>query len=213
MAAAMRATRGAVSVVPTTSRIPLVPKRRGAGGMPVREGLSYKTQKGIPDPPLGAVVAPPRWLADEMVGRLARYLRFVGCDAEYVRGLSDEEILGRALAEDRVLLTRDRALARRAPRVVLIDSPDVEAQWRAVRAAWPGLPTEVRFERCSLCNGLLAPYIRGSDPAAEQIAPPPAAGVDRPLFRCDRCAHLYWEGSHTDQIRSRIASWCRASVP
>jgi len=27
-----------------------------------------------------------------MVGRLARYLRFVGCDTVYARGMSDDEI-------------------------------------------------------------------------------------------------------------------------
>jgi len=146
-----------------------------------------------------------------MVGRLARYLRFVGCDTVYVRGLPDDEILARARAEDRILVTRDRALARRAPHSVLIESPDVESQWRALRTARPDLPTEVRFDRCTRCNGLLEAYERGAEPDRELGLPPIGSGPPRPIFRCGECGHLYWEGSHTDQIRSRIAAWSGAS--
>lgn len=158
-------------------------------------------------------MAESRWLADEMVGKLARYLRFVGCDTAYVRGLSDDEVLARALAEDRVLLTRDRALARRASRAVLLDSPQVEAQWKSVRTAFPELPTEVRFDRCTECNGCLVPYSVGSEPRRESGIPPEILGGSRTIFRCASCGHLYWEGSHTRQIRARIAAWAGRPPP
>jgi len=152
-------------------------------------------------------VAGTRWLADEMVGRLARYLRFVGCDTEYVRGLTDEEILRRARTENRVILTRDRRLAARATRALLLESPHLPDQWKAVRTAFPEVPAGVRFERCTECNGLLETV---GDPATQ----PKVEGVpwDRvagglPLFRCTSCGHYYWEGSHTAEIRARIASW------
>ncbi len=149
----------------------------------------------------------PRWLADEMVGRLARYLRFVGGDVVYVRGLSDEQILARAAEEDRVLLTRDRALAQRSSRALLLTSPRLEDQWKAVRAAWPDLPTDVRFERCTECNGPLAPYTRGTDPRREAGVPPVRPGVELELRACSECGHLYWEGSHTARIRAQLAAW------
>jgi uncharacterized protein len=152
-------------------------------------------------------VAPPRWLADEMVGRLARYLRFVGCDTTYARGLSDDEILSQARAEGRVILTRDRNLASRAERSLFLESPTLADQWRTVRSAYPDLPIEVRFERCTLCNGRL-------EKTTEPFPEPRADGVpwDRvarglPLFRCGTCDHYYWEGSHTADIRARLATW------
>ncbi|MGA8711052.1 MAG: Mut7-C RNAse domain-containing protein [Thermoplasmata archaeon] len=155
----------------------------------------------------------PRWLADEMVGRLARYLRFVGCDTTYARGLSDDEILSQARADGRVILTRDRNLASRAERSLLLESSTLADQWRAVHSAYPDLPTEVRFERCSLCNASLD---RVSEPPPE----PRADGVpwDRfarglPLFRCPSCGHYYWEGSHTADIRARLASWTEGAPP
>jgi uncharacterized protein len=158
-------------------------------------------------------VTPPRWLADEMVGRLARYLRFVGCDTAYVRGLSDDEILEQARSDGRVILTRDRQLAGRADHALLLESPTLADQWRAVRSAYPDLPTEVRFERCSLCNGLIAPAPgRSADRGAEGV---PWDRVDRglPLYRCTVCGHYYWEGSHTADIRARLATWSGVNAP
>jgi hypothetical protein len=169
--------------------------------------------KGYSGTVLGEPVSSPRWLADEMVGRLARYLRFVGCDTAYAQGLSDDEILDRARAEDRVILTRDRRLAARAERALLLGSPDLAEQWRAVHAAFPDLPTEVRFERCTECNGRLEPTV--APPPQDRTEGVPWDRVDRglPLFRCASCGHLYWEGSHTAEIRTRLASWTEGPSP
>ncbi len=148
-----------------------------------------------------------------MLGRLARYLRFVGCDTEYVRGLSDDELLGRAQAEDRTVLSRDRGLARRSPRVFLLKSPAISEQFRAVRRAWPEVPAEPQFVRCTVCNGRLAPYRRGTDRSREAGLPPGMDATTRSLFACDVCGHLYWDGSHTARIRERLRAWSEEPSP
>jgi len=152
-------------------------------------------------------VPAPKFLADEMVGRLARYLRFVGCDTVYVRGLSDDEILHRLRDDPRMLLTRDRALARRASSALLLVSPSLEAQWRAVRHELPHLPTEVRFERCSLCNGRLEPASPSRIAVRSEGVPWDRVDAGLPLFACADCGHLYWDGSHTARIRRQIEAW------
>jgi uncharacterized protein len=152
----------------------------------------------------------PRILADEMLGRLARYLRFVGCDVRYVQGVPDEELLRLARAEDRVIVTRDRQLSERAGRAVLLGSTDIAEQWRAVRRAFPDLAGEVRFERCTECNGVLE-TVPTPPPRTEAKGVPwdrVAAGL--PLYRCSQCGHFYWEGTHTASIRRRLASWKEA---
>ncbi len=152
-------------------------------------------------------MAPPRLLADEMVGRLARYLRMLGCDTTYARGWSDSEIVRRARAEDRIVVTRDRELARRAPGALLLTSPELAAQLGAVWARFPDVPTEVRFERCTLCDGRLE---RIADPGAAEIPPELPAHVRAsggPIYRCVDCGHPYWEGSHTADVRRRLREW------
>ncbi len=150
---------------------------------------------------------PPRWLVDEMLGRLARYLRFVGGDAVYLRGVDDDELVRRSEAEDRVLLTRDRELSRRTSRAFLLETSVLADQWRAVRRRWPGVPTNVLFERCTLCNGLLRPHPLAPPPPPEAAVPAQLLARGGPLYACRDCGHLYWDGSHTARIRRTIDSW------
>ena len=157
-------------------------------------------------------VSPPRLLADEMVGSLARYLRFLGCDTTYARGWSDEEIVRRASVDDRVVLTRDRQLSRRAARALLLTSSRLEDQLRAAWAAFPDLPSEVQFQRCTLCNGILTRY-EAVGPALRDDGIPwdRVTGV-LPLYRCGDCGHIYWEGSHTAEVRRRLRAWAAERV-
>ena len=135
-----------------------------------------------------------------MLGRLARYLRFLGHDTEYVRGLPDEEVAARALQEGRRLLTRDRDLARRTPGALCLESIDLGRQLRAVRDAEPLAGYVPNFTRCTVCNGALRPVSGAAAPAR-----PPTG----PVFACDRCGHRYWEGSHTARVRRDVERWLR----
>jgi len=55
----------------------------------------------------------PRFIADCMLGKLARWLRVLGYDAAYERRISDDDLVRRARSEGRILLTRDTRLVRR----------------------------------------------------------------------------------------------------
>ncbi|MCL4324891.1 MAG: Mut7-C RNAse domain-containing protein [Candidatus Thermoplasmatota archaeon] len=143
-----------------------------------------------------------RWIADEMLGKLARYLRFLGYDVVYALHRKDGDILEQARTEGRTILTRDELLARRGKqRALLLHSPFVEAQLTEVRRAFPQLRTEVEFTRCTSCNGRLQ--------SADRSTPVPPKGVPEhiwmspdPVMVCSLCGHAYWEGSHTSEIRA-----------
>ncbi|HTW40425.1 MAG TPA: DUF5615 family PIN-like protein [Thermoplasmata archaeon] len=157
-------------------------------------------------------MAPPRLLADEMVGRLARYLRMVGCDTEYARGWSDDTIVERARAERRIVVTRDRELARRLPGSVLLRTTEIARQVREAWAALPSLPRDVRFDRCTVCNGPLRAGF-AADPSTPQSGIPwdrIRAGLV--VYRCASCGHLYWEGTHTASVRRRLREWTGGAV-
>jgi uncharacterized protein with PIN domain len=149
---------------------------------------------------------PPRWVADEMLGRLARYLRFLGHDTIYVRGLDDDAVRRLATADGRVLLTRDRELARRTDSAVLLHAVDVVEQLREVRRAFPGLPHEVTFDRCPECNARLRAWEAPVDPAGwPPVLPRPSQGLLPPVWECPACGRHYWEGSHAPRIRALVA--------
>jgi uncharacterized protein with PIN domain len=147
----------------------------------------------------------PRWLADEMLGRLARYLRFFGHDTVYVRGVSDAEIASRATTEGRTLLTRDRELARRTAGALLLSSPALAEQLQGVRRAFPQFGYLLTFERCTRCNGPLEPADDTSQVSSENAIPPDLRTRGLVPYVCAHCSHAYWEGSHTASIRRRIA--------
>lgn len=145
-----------------------------------------------------------RWIADEMVGKLARYLRFLGYDVVYAHGMRDGQILELSRNEQRVILTRDELLATRARSLgVLLRSLDVEGQLREVGRAFPSLRKEVQFTRCSLCNGRLVPADR-STPAPPKGVPLDVWTTTREVSVCPLCGHAFWEGTHTEEIRQAL---------
>jgi uncharacterized protein with PIN domain len=148
-----------------------------------------------------------------MLGRLARYLRLLGCDTTYAQGWTDAEIVRRAGLEDRVVLTRDRELSQRAARALLLTSSRIDQQVRATRAAFPDLPSDVQFDRCTVCNGRLYPY-QPTEPSPPDSGIPwerVAAGLA--LYRCTDCGHVYWEGTHTADVRRRLREWADGATP
>lgn len=106
---------------------------------------------------------PRRFLTDRMLGTLTRYLRFMGYDTMSANSLSlgnareDTLLLDIASRDNRILLTRDRELARRGgAQAVYITSQEVMEQVQQV-AALGLIEPEIRMSRCSLCNTRLRP--------------------------------------------------------
>jgi uncharacterized protein with PIN domain len=113
---------------------------------------------------------PIAFAADRMLGRLAKWLRILGYDVIYGRHLSGHGLIRAARADDRLILTRDRSLARKQPPPFLfIDSNDYVEQLRQVMGACnlkagAGLfsrclvfATQERFSWCGLCQRLYWP--------------------------------------------------------
>ncbi|MDX1624685.1 MAG: Mut7-C RNAse domain-containing protein, partial [Gemmatimonadota bacterium] len=78
--------------------------------------------------------AEPRFLCDTMVGKLARWLRAIGVDAAFAGEAEDEAVVRRALAEGRVVVTRDRRLPLewRGVDVLVLESEDPLERLREV---------------------------------------------------------------------------------
>jgi len=146
------------------------------------------------------------FLADAMLGRLAKWLRILGYDTLYGVHWDDNELARRSRAEGRVLLTRDGELARRRGlRVLFIHQQELEPQLAEVLAAYPP-PPEGLFSRCPECN---APLQDVPKEAAREQVPPYVYQTQARFRRCPQCLRLYWQGTHWQRMRERLAELVR----
>lgn len=145
-----------------------------------------------------------RFVVDTMLGRLARWLRAMGYDTLYPGQADDRHLLQLAWAEERVLVTRDRMLARLAePRACLIRSERVDAQvLEAVKQLALRIDDREWFSRCLECNERLEPTPRE---ALQGLVPPHVFEAHTAFTRCPGCARIYWAGSHVDRMQERLA--------
>lgn len=146
----------------------------------------------------------PRFLADAMLGRLARWLRAVGYDTRYDATLADPVLVRLAAAEDRILLTRDRHLLReRRPARALEIRRDVPLeQLREVADALALAPPAELFTRCLVCNAVLSAPLPEEE--ARRVVPPAAVGLPGAVRRCPGCGRVYWLGSHARRMRAAL---------
>ena len=152
-----------------------------------------------------------RFLADAMLGRLARWLRILGFDCAYESEGDDEDLVRRAQQEERILLTRDQRLPEdwRLSGIHLIGSEDLREQLREVLDRFD-LRAAVRlFSRCNECNHPLREAPESE--LAERVPPHALASHDR-FLECPTCRRVYWEGSHTERIRRVVDEVLRAEL-
>src|SRR5690606_17651684 len=96
-----------------------------------------------------------RFIADVHLGALARHLRLVGFDTVWERDLADEDIIRRALAERRIVLTRDRGLLKdgRVTHGYWLRNTDPRQQLGEVVRALDLAGRLQPYTRCMQCNG------------------------------------------------------------
>ena len=145
----------------------------------------------------------PRFFADEMLGRLAKWLRLVGYDTKYARSISDSELMELAESETRIILTRDTLLIRRklCRSYIFIHYDHWRDQLREVVVA-AGLDCESALTICAVCNEALAPSGRDS---VKMLVPPYVYGSRQSFARCPGCLRVYWAATHTEKILDELA--------
>ena len=147
--------------------------------------------------------ADPRFAADAMLGRLARWLRVLGYDTSYDIAVADPVLVRLAEEEQRLLLTRDRHLLRelRPARALEVRQDDPLHQLRdVVRELRLPAPAAL-FTRCLLCNAALRALDRAE---ARPLLPEGLADLPGPVRRCPVCDRVYWDGSHVSRMRAAI---------
>ena len=136
-----------------------------------------------------------------MLGTLAKWLRILGYDTLFDASLNDHQLVRLARAEERVLLTRDRELARRRGlHVLLVAGEQLDDQVRQVLADL-SLAPERAFSRCPVCNQPLEAIDRET---AQARVPAYVIQTHDSFSRCPACQRIYWRGTHWQQMDEHL---------
>jgi uncharacterized protein with PIN domain len=158
----------------------------------------------------------PRFIADAQLGRLARHLRFAGLDTLWENDWDDAALAARAEDEERIVLTRDRALLMRANigAGCHIRSGNPLAQLARVARRYGLRLAAGRASRCLECNALPEPVAKAQ--VSAELPPRTRTAFDA-IWRCPGCRRLFWRGSHWRRMHEVLAAVDRAlaleSVP
>jgi uncharacterized protein len=159
------------------------------------------------------------FLADAMLGNIARKLRILGFDTVYTAQAHDDEILKIGIEQDRVILTADKELFKRIVKVgargVLVSGSASELEELVHILSENGI-TSIGMNgigsRCSVCNGRLeertSDQVRNDDYNNDNdndlIVPDKVIACHNQFFQCIACGKIYWEGGHLKRIRALV---------
>jgi uncharacterized protein len=148
--------------------------------------------------------AQPKFIADCMLGKLARGLRILGFDAAYDRRIADDALIARARAEERILLTRDTRLVRRRglpPHLFVTSEVPADQIRQTLRVFALTVDPATLLSRCLLCNVDTDAIPREE---AHREVPPYVYRTQRKFARCPRCRRIYWRATHVAGMLDRI---------
>ncbi|MCX6555043.1 MAG: Mut7-C RNAse domain-containing protein [Candidatus Aminicenantes bacterium] len=147
-------------------------------------------------------VPPPRFAADVMLGKTAKWLRMLGVDTFYDNKANDADLQTLCLREVRVLLTKDVALHAAMPAGTsrLVEAVHPREQLREIVSAFH-LDRSALPPRCSLCNGELAAIEKEM---VGELVPPYVFRTQDLFQRCSQCHKIYWQGTHLGKINKFI---------
>ena len=148
------------------------------------------------------------FVVDAMYGNLATKLRLLGYDSLYFADIDDDKILQIAKYEERILLTNDAKLVKKALKqnisTVQITKKDeieqileINQKYNIGRCVIAG-----NNSRCPLCNGVLHKIRK--DLIVTQV-PEGVLKQTNEFWNCVNCKKLYWEGTHIRNLQKFVS--------
>lgn len=145
-----------------------------------------------------------KFVVDCMLGKLAKWLKILGFDANYDPAAEDDRLLAEARRENRTLLSRDAGLLARAGALpkLAVESESWPEQIRQVLEAFDLWNEAAPCTRCLECNVRLKPLDRA---AAANLVPPFILERVGEFALCPACGRVYWPGTHFEAMEEQIA--------
>jgi len=140
-----------------------------------------------------------KFIVDNNVGKLAKWLRIMGYDTVFFTGIDDSRMVAKALAEGRVILTRDTGIMKRGLvtsgrlKAILISSEEPEKQMRQVIKT---LNLDCQFRPFALCLECNQPLVEKNKEQVKDRVPPYVFKTQSQYMECPACHRIYWRGTH-----------------
>jgi uncharacterized protein with PIN domain len=141
----------------------------------------------------------PCFIADVMLGRLAKWLRIAGFDVLYSNRFSDDELISLSNRDGRILLSRDTRLLVRKPvrDFIFLESQDVQDQIRQILGALNLTTLPSLLTRCLSCNETL---VSASREMVRNSIPVFVFETQRQFKSCPKCGRVFWAGTHRRSV-------------
>jgi uncharacterized protein with PIN domain len=149
----------------------------------------------------------PRFIVDCNVGKLVKWLRLMGYDTVFFNGTNDSHLVATALAEGRVILSRDTQIMKRRVittgqlKAILIQNDEPELQMRQVISDLSLNPQFRPFTLCLECNQPLVERDKGE---VKELVPPYVYQTQSQFMQCPACHRIYWRGTHWQAMSKRL---------
>ena len=148
-----------------------------------------------------------KFIVDTNVGKLAKWLRIMGYDTLFFNGSNDSRMVAIALAEGRVILTKDTQIMKRGVitrgrlKAILIQSDQPELQMQQVI---DNLHLDCRFKPFSICLECNQPLAGKSKEQVKDLVPPYVFQTQNQYMECPSCHRIYWRGTHWQRMREKL---------
>jgi len=131
----------------------------------------------------------------------------LGHDVEYFIDLPDDQLIKTAIEEDRVLLTRDIQLYRRASvngvkAFLILGRTEIDKLVEMAQHFGFKLEVDVNVSRCPKCNTKISPV---SKEEVKGKVPQSTSRFYDDFWTCPSCGQIYWQGSHWKKINRTLS--------
>jgi len=131
----------------------------------------------------------------------------MGFDSLFFNGEDDSQMVRQALAEGRILLTRDTGIMKRRVitsgrlKAVLLESEVAEQQMQRLVAIMDIKSQSRPFTICLECNEPL--FDRKPEEVKDRV-PPYVYKTQKQYMECPECHRIYWRGTHWKAMLNKL---------
>lgn len=148
-----------------------------------------------------------KFLCDQMLGTLAKWLRIFGFDTFYATDdLDDNELIEIAKKENRTLITRDKQLIYNSRREniksIEVTEKNIDRQLNQILKE-AKINKDLFLSRCLLCNSLVRKINKNN---IKNKVPDKIFKNNENFWYCKKCDKIYWQGSHFKNMTQKINS-------